>query len=99
MPFTIGSRNSSREMSSTRRCSSKVQEATSDAPKCTSYMPTVTGNGSVVYASGKDLIELDLKTGHWKRLAEAPAGVQNIAAGKDGALFFSCGADIYCLRR
>ena len=30
---------------------------------------------------------------------EAPAGVENIAAGKDGTLYFSCGTDLYRLRR
>jgi len=40
-----------------------------------------------------------MKAGATEDVVELPAGVSNVAVGRDGTLYASCGADIYRIRR
>jgi hypothetical protein len=57
------------------------------------------GDGRAYYSSGKTIVQLDMKAGATEDVVELPAGVSNVAVGRDGTLYASCGADIYRIRR
>lgn len=77
-----------------RRFSDKLNGST---PTLTCGSASVPGNGRFYYSSGKMLLLLDLKTGEVEKLAEAPDEVTNVTADPDGAVYFSCGVDVYVL--
>ena len=56
-------------------------------------------DGKAFYASGKTLVQLQMDTGKVEAIADLPAAVSNVAVGKDGTLYASCGAEIYRIRR
>jgi hypothetical protein len=70
----------------------------SNAPKVGSRIIGL-GDGRAYYSSGKTIVQLDMKAGATEDVVELPAGVSNVAVGRDGTLYASCGADIYRIRR
>ncbi len=57
------------------------------------------GDGRAYYASGKAIVQVDMRTGNTDQVAELPASASNVAVARDGTLYASCGADIYRIRR
>jgi hypothetical protein len=70
----------------------------SNAPKVGSRIIGL-GDGRAYYSSGKTIVQLDMKAGATEDVVELPAGVSNVAVGRDGTQYASCGADIYRIRR
>jgi streptogramin lyase len=54
-----------------------------------------TGDGKVEYVNGTKILQTDLSSGATETLAELPAGINQIAVGKDGAMFAMCGTTLY----
>jgi len=52
------------------------------------------GTGVAYYGSGSRLIAVDVAKGTHRVVAELPAGISCVAAGRDG-VFVSCGTDVY----
>lgn len=75
-----------------------VESLPADIPAVGAHSVSAPGNGRLYYGSGSDVIALDFSSGTWTRLAQAPAQVTNVAVGPDGAVYISCGADLYALR-
>lgn len=57
----------------------------------------VPGDGTVIYASGKSVVRLDMRTGKTSTVVEAPASVQNVAVGPQGELYISYGVSVYAV--
>lgn len=56
-------------------------------------------DGKLYYGSEATVLALDLSSGKAEKLAVAPAKVTNVAVGPDGAVYISCGVDLYAVRR
>ncbi len=69
-----------------------------DAPSLGSRTIVAPGNGTLYYGSGKDIVGLNLTTGHAQTLATLPNRVQHIAVDQDGTLFAASGPDVYQLK-
>lgn len=72
-----------------------VTDLPSDLPKVGTSALCTSGNGRVYYGSDKSVVEVELQSGKFQRIAELPAKVNTIAVRKDGTLFVTCGADLY----
>jgi streptogramin lyase len=53
------------------------------------------GQGTFYYGSGKSVVRVEAGSGTSRILAELPASVTNVTVAPDGAVYASCGADIY----
>lgn len=49
----------------------------------------------VIFGRDSGLYALDLRSRKERRVAKLPAKIENIAAGPDGTLYVTCGADLY----
>jgi outer membrane protein assembly factor BamB len=70
----------------------------SDAPRVGSPIVGL-GDGKGYYASGKQVVQLDLATYKTEVVAELPAAASHVAVHRDGTLFAWCGVDVYRVRR
>lgn len=68
------------------------------SPPVTSATCATPGDGFYYFGSGDRVIALDLKTGEAGTVERLPAEIEHIAVGKDGAIYVSCGADVYRAR-
>jgi hypothetical protein len=66
-----------------------------NAPKAESHMVPGVYDGRVYYGSGTEVLALDPVKGRAEILATAPAKVDTVAVGTDGAVYFSCGVAVY----
>ena len=55
----------------------------------------LSGDGSLIYASSKKVVRLDLSTGMSETLATGKDDINNVARTPNGRLFVSCGAEVY----
>lgn len=56
------------------------------------------GDGRLYFGSGASLVALNLRTGAATTLATLPAAITNTTVGPDGAVYVSCGPDVYRVR-
>ena len=70
-----------------------------DAPRLSCASIAFPGDGKLYYGSDNSVIALNMRTGNAIKLAEAPANVSNVAVGPDGTVYFSCGVDIYRVKK
>jgi hypothetical protein len=68
------------------------------APAVTSASASTPGDGHTYYGSDNRVVAVDLATGRTETVAELPAKVEHIVAGRDGAVYVSCGVDVYRAR-
>ena len=59
---------------------------------------TAMRDGCLYYGSENSIIKLDVRKRKWTKVADAPDKVANVAVGPDGAVYFSCDADVYAVR-
>lgn len=65
-------------------------------PTCNSIAPT--SDGRLIYAHDQSILSLDLATGAYTKITDAPAKVDNVALGPDGTVYFSIGIDVYAVK-
>jgi len=61
-------------------------------------LPGAAGNSRLFYGHEELLIALDLRTGQASSMGALPADITCIAMGADGAVYVSCGPDVYRVR-
>ena len=64
-------------------------------PASSGYTCVLPGNGSLIYASSKKVVRLDLTTGIREILATSKDDINHVAQTPQGRIFVSCGADVY----
>ncbi|HZO89332.1 MAG TPA: hypothetical protein VFB38_13445 [Chthonomonadaceae bacterium] len=70
-----------------------------DLPPVKSASIALPGNGTVLIGSGKEVLAINLRDGRATPLGALPADVTNVTIGADGAVYVSCEAALYRLRR
>jgi hypothetical protein len=55
--------------------------------------------GKLYYGSGQAVVELDIRSGKAASIVDAPAKITNVTIGPDGTVYFSCGVDVYAVKR
>jgi hypothetical protein len=70
-----------------------------EVPKVGSTTIAAPGSGKIFYSSDRDVIEFTLVTRTWQTLAEAPEKITNVALSKEGAIYISCGAAVYRVKK
>ncbi len=76
-----------------------VEGIPDDIPVQTCHSIASAPDGRLIYANENSIIALDLATGKWERVAEAPGKVENVALGPDGTVYFTSGVDVYAVKR
>jgi len=75
-----------------------VRGPAGDLRNVTSYSVAAPGDGKVYYGHEDSVIALDLQSGKAMAIAEAPSDITCITVGADGAVYVSCGVDVYQIR-
>jgi streptogramin lyase len=71
---------------------------TPQAPRVTSRSVAARGDGAVYYASGRQIVALDLCAGSARVLSEAPEAASNVAVGPDGHVYVAYGVEVGRIR-
>lgn len=69
-----------------------------DIPVQTCHSIASAPDGRLIYANENSIIALDLATGKYEKIADAPAKVDNVALGPDGTVYFGSGIDVYVVK-
>jgi len=72
---------------------------TENLPRVTSSSIAAPGDGKVYVGSEKAVLAIDLTGGKVQPVGEVPANVTNVSVGAKGAVYVSCGADVYRIRK
>jgi streptogramin lyase len=66
-----------------------------DAPRASASGGACPGDGTVIYASEKSIVSLDLATRKGKTLSTAPEKIATLDVAKDGTIYFAFGVNVY----
>ncbi|HEY3268818.1 MAG TPA: hypothetical protein VGM37_18015 [Armatimonadota bacterium] len=76
----------------------ELVEGLPGAPPASSLDGVAPGDGSYYYGSGKDVMSLDLLSGRATVISALPEAVDHLEVSPSGAVYVSCGVDVYCAR-